>query len=56
MKKAFLRWFMPKKGFLHYGGAEALKVERFGENSPMDCFWRISRPEHRDRLKSDPGA
>ena len=35
---------------------EALEVERFGENSPVDCFRKISRPEHRTFPKGKFGA
>ena len=35
---------------------EALEVERFGVNSPVDCLWRISRPKHRAFLKGKHGA
>ena len=35
---------------------EALKVECFGKNSPVDCFCRINRPEHRNGLKIHFGA
>ena len=32
------------------------EVERFGRNSPVDCFWKISRPEHRNSWNSCFGA
>ena len=43
-------------GTVRYRRGEALEVERFGRNSPVDCFWKISRPEHRAFLKEKFGA
>ena len=41
---------------MRYRRGEALEVERFGRNSPVDCFWKISRPEHRNSWNSCFGA